>query len=143
MKRITLIAGAFMLVLVATVTMAQTTSTPKEKKSTVPQMTAASTASGEHKLQLTKDDIIAMQKALSKAGYLKGKAGGTIDPATTAALREYQKSMKLEVTGWPDAPTLTKLGVPYKPAMMNQQNDGAQHQANKMTEKKDSSQKPR
>ena len=51
-----------------------------------------------------------MQKALTKAGF-KLKADGIIGKKTRLALRKYQKSKKLKVTGKPDPATLKALGL--------------------------------
>lgn len=64
-------------------------------------------------LNLNKDETMALQNALIKAGDYKGVANGKLDKATQAALRQYQTTNKLKVTGWPDRETLDKLGVQY------------------------------
>lgn len=74
---------------------------------------------------LSKNDTIAVQNALAKAGVFKGKADGAWGTETTNALKEYQKSNSLKVTGTPDKDTLAKLGVtlsapaPAAPAVSN------------------------
>lgn len=66
----------------------------------------------EH-LKLNKEEIIALQNALTKDGFYKGTANGIIDTATKQALRDYQKANQLKITGEPNKATLDKLGVAY------------------------------
>ncbi|HIJ55853.1 MAG TPA: peptidoglycan-binding protein [Deltaproteobacteria bacterium] len=58
--------------------------------------------------------IKAVQAALIKAGF-KLQADGLMGPKTRAALKKYQKTQGLKVTGKPDKDTLTKLGVLISP----------------------------
>lgn len=129
MKHFTSIACAAVLMLsFAAVGLAQQTTTPMEKKQTT------APAKTEHKamtattapLKLTKDEIIALQNALTNAKVYKGKASGILDPATKRAVRQYQQDNKLKVTGAPNKETLDKLGVAYatphaKPAVPKKQ----------------------
>jgi hypothetical protein len=55
-----------------------------------------------------KATLIALQEALIKKGFLKGKADGTIDGKSQKALRAFQKAEKLKETGFPDAGTLLR-----------------------------------
>ena len=60
---------------------------------------------------LSKNDTMAVQNALAKAGVYKGKADGAWGAETSSALKEYQKTNGLKVTGMADHDTLAKLGV--------------------------------
>ena len=51
------------------------------------------------------------QESLHNKGYYSGNVDGIMGPQTRAALREYQKVEKLEVTGRLDTKTAGKLGV--------------------------------
>ena len=52
-----------------------------------------------------------MQNRLIKTGYFNGVPGGFFGPATSAALKVYQKAKGLTETGILDAPTRAKLNV--------------------------------
>jgi hyperosmotically inducible protein len=54
---------------------------------------------------------MAMQQALKDKGFDPGPMDGIVGPRTTAALREYQKSEKLAMTGKMDRDTAAKLGM--------------------------------
>ncbi len=55
--------------------------------------------------------IMAMQQALKDKGFDPGPIDGTLGPRTTSALKEYQKSENLTMTGKMDHDTAAKLGV--------------------------------
>jgi len=57
------------------------------------------------------DRVRAMQEALKTKGFDPGPIDGVHGPQTTQAVRDYQKSENLTVTGRGDAATLEKLGV--------------------------------
>ena len=60
---------------------------------------------------LGKDEIVAAQNALKKAGFFPGEVTGKIDDETVKAVRNYQLGNRLAVTGILDEPTLKKLMV--------------------------------
>jgi len=60
---------------------------------------------------LNKEDIENVQKSLIDKGCHPGNVDGVMGPRTRAAIRQYQKSEKLPVTGRLDADTAGKLGV--------------------------------
>lgn len=51
------------------------------------------------------------QEMLHAKGFYKGKVDGIMGPHTRTAIREYQRSEKLPVTGRLDAKTASKMGV--------------------------------
>lgn len=55
--------------------------------------------------------VMPMQQALKDKGFDPGPIDGTLGPRTTAALKEYQKSENLTITGKMDRDTAAKLGV--------------------------------
>lgn len=55
--------------------------------------------------------VSAAQRRLKRKGFYKGEVDGRMGPETHAALREYQKSSNLNVTGRLDERTLSGLGV--------------------------------
>jgi peptidoglycan hydrolase-like protein with peptidoglycan-binding domain len=116
MKRITSITFTAVLILsFAVMGLAQQPTKSMEKQQTpAPAKTEhkAMMATAEH-LKLTKDEMIALQNALSNAKVYKGKASGILDAATKRALRQYQQDNKLKMTGEPNEETLSKLGVSY------------------------------
>jgi len=50
-----------------------------------------------------------VQKALASKGLYKGKISGDYDQATIAAMKDFQGSVKLKPTGFPDQLTLWRL----------------------------------
>jgi peptidoglycan hydrolase-like protein with peptidoglycan-binding domain len=59
----------------------------------------------------TKDQILAAQQLLKSQNLLSGEATGKLDDATRAALRKYQESNGLKVTGTLNRLTLEKMGI--------------------------------
>ncbi len=57
------------------------------------------------------DDIKKLQESLRDKGHYSGQVDGVLGPQTRAAIRRYQKSENLPVTGRLDAQTAGKLGV--------------------------------
>lgn len=55
--------------------------------------------------------VMAMQQALKDKGFDPGPIDDTLGPRTTSALKEYQKSENLTMTGRMDHDTAAKLGV--------------------------------
>lgn len=62
-------------------------------------------ASGSHA------QVMAFQQALKDKGFDPGPIDGTVGPRTTAAVRAYQKTEHLTMTGEMNADTAAKLGV--------------------------------
>jgi hyperosmotically inducible protein len=54
---------------------------------------------------------MATQHALKEKGFDPGPMDGIVGPRTVSALKEYQKSEKLTITGRIDRETVTKLGI--------------------------------
>ena len=65
-------------------------------------------AAGQH---LSKDKVKAIQEALKNKGFDPGGADGVIGQKTNQAIREFQKSNNLPVTGRIDEKTASALGV--------------------------------
>jgi peptidoglycan hydrolase-like protein with peptidoglycan-binding domain len=59
----------------------------------------------------SKDKVKAIQEALKGKGFDPGAADGVVGPRTGQALREFQKSQNLQVTGRLDDKTVSALGV--------------------------------
>ena len=59
---------------------------------------------------LTKDDRIALQRRLTQRGFDTGGSDGVIGPNTQQAIRDYQSSRGLPVTGAPSPALLRSLG---------------------------------
>jgi len=55
--------------------------------------------------------ISAAQRSLRHKGFYKGRIDGSMGPETHAAIREYQRNSRLNVTGQLDEATLNSLGV--------------------------------
>jgi len=66
--------------------------------------------------QTKRDDVMAMQRALTDKGYHPGPVDGRMGPRTKAALMDYQRKEGLTPSGKWDEPTATKLGVPMASA---------------------------
>jgi hypothetical protein len=65
----------------------------------------------ERKVLSRNDNVKKAQEALRDKGYDPGPIDGALGPQTKAALRKYQKSENLPVTGRLDVDTAAKLGV--------------------------------
>lgn len=59
-------------------------------------------------------EVRAMQEALKDRGYDPGPVDGVMGPRTASALRDYQKTENLRVTGQLDAETVSSLKAPAK-----------------------------
>lgn len=59
---------------------------------------------------LTKADRVALQEGLTEAGFDTGGADGVVGPRTEAAIRDYQRSRGLPVTGVPSMALVQALG---------------------------------
>jgi photosystem II stability/assembly factor-like uncharacterized protein len=57
------------------------------------------------------DSMLRVQEALNTAGYHLGEPDGKAGPATTAALKKFQRDRHLPITGKLDAITLAALGI--------------------------------
>jgi peptidoglycan hydrolase-like protein with peptidoglycan-binding domain len=79
-------------------TMKSNASAPAAKQSTM-----------AHHAKWTKTQIKEAQEGLKKAGYYKGDTTGVFNADTRKALKEYQKSNKLPVTGKLSEDVLAKL----------------------------------
>jgi peptidoglycan hydrolase-like protein with peptidoglycan-binding domain len=55
--------------------------------------------------------MMAMQRALKDKGFDPGPMDGIAGPRTASALKEYQKSENLAMTGKMDRDTAAKLGI--------------------------------
>lgn len=58
-----------------------------------------------------KTNIESAQKDLQSKGYYHGQVDGLMGPATQTAIRQFQKTQNIPVTGRLDAETASKLGV--------------------------------
>ena len=61
--------------------------------------------------QLSNDKVKEIQEALKSKGFDPGTADGVIGPKTSQAIRSFQKSENLQVTGRIDEKTAKALGV--------------------------------
>lgn len=57
------------------------------------------------------EDVMAVQAALNRKGFSPGQIDGIYGPLTTSAVREFQTSAALPVTGNVDAATYSALGI--------------------------------
>ena len=64
---------------------------------------------GYHHAKWTKEQVIQAQQGLTKAGFYKGQANGKFDKQTRNAIKAYQKSNKMPVTGRLSDSLLTRL----------------------------------
>jgi peptidoglycan hydrolase-like protein with peptidoglycan-binding domain len=60
---------------------------------------------------VTREDAKSAQESLKAKGLYDGEVDGVMGPKTRRALREYQKSEGLAVTGRLDTPMVEKIGV--------------------------------
>ena len=106
----TLAATAAVLMMASGAALAQGSapaSTPAPAKQATP---AATTKAATHHTW-TKDQIKSAQEGLAKGGYYKGKVTGTMDKATTNALKAWQKANKMPVNGHLNEEQLQKLSA--------------------------------
>ena len=118
-RKLALAAGVLFAVVSAGTLTAQTAAPNKASSSGTMQHAPASLpkrqdsttvrASKTQHVVWTKDQIKEAQEGLSKAGFYKGKATGTLSRSTRKAIRAYQKANKLPVTGRLDNDLLTRL----------------------------------
>ncbi|GEM_PF-6505158 len=119
MKRAVLFVMVLILVLgIATLVLTQ----QKTKRGTIQPTAApasldtkaqANTPKSAQRLRLTKNEIMALQKALARSGYYKSTVDGILGPMSNHALQLYQRDYSLTITGEPNAETLKSLGVSY------------------------------
>lgn len=64
---------------------------------------------GDRKIAHYVEVLKRIQKVLASKGLYKGKITGNYDQATTAAMKNFQESVKLKPTGFPDQLTLWRL----------------------------------
>jgi murein L,D-transpeptidase YcbB/YkuD len=69
------------------------------------------TRSGANVAPVRAATLAAMQAKLQQLAYFKGKANGSFDPQTEAALKAFQKDQKLPETGIADWVTVVRLLV--------------------------------
>jgi peptidoglycan hydrolase-like protein with peptidoglycan-binding domain len=77
---------------------------------TIPERVERPSA-GDKGMVVSSDDIKKAKEALKAKGLNPGPIDGTLDTKTQRALRDFQKTNKLPVTGVLDAQTAEKLGV--------------------------------
>ncbi|HEY3460850.1 MAG TPA: peptidoglycan-binding domain-containing protein, partial [Casimicrobiaceae bacterium] len=68
-------------------------------------------ASGNSMQSQDRDTVREAQRALNDKGFSAGAVDGIMGPHTEQALRDFQQSQGIGVTGSLDAPTLSALGV--------------------------------
>lgn len=76
-----------------------------------PDNAPTANVSQEKPLVLQPNDVKHLQGNLRDKGYYDGQVDGILGPRTRAAIRQYQKTENLPVTGRVDAQTAGKLGV--------------------------------
>lgn len=64
---------------------------------------------GERKASLYVEVLKRIQKKLFSAGFYKGEIDGIYSPSTIEAMKEFQRSVKYNPTGFPDQMTLWRL----------------------------------
>jgi peptidoglycan hydrolase-like protein with peptidoglycan-binding domain len=64
---------------------------------------------------IPRERVVAIQKALIERNFLKGSPTGVYDRATIDAMKAFQASQTLEVTGYPTAGAIHRLGLPPGP----------------------------
>ena len=88
---------------------------PKAAATTTKQIAAGSQDSAGPKrpapFQATKEQITALQSALTKAKFFTGEANGERSDALKAAVTKYQEANGLKATGGINAATLQKAGI--------------------------------
>ena len=72
---------------------------------------ATNTAVRSRKVNIDSERVIQIQQALAKRGLYAGETTGVYDEATIDAMRRFQISNKIAVTGYPTAHSLKRLGL--------------------------------
>jgi peptidoglycan hydrolase-like protein with peptidoglycan-binding domain len=83
--------------------------TPKRQDSTSVGATASASSTKVHHAAWTRQQVQEAQQGLGKAGFYKGTPNGKLDRQTRKAIRAYQKSNKLPVTGRLNNDLLSRL----------------------------------
>ena len=60
-------------------------------------------------VDMTADEVVALEEKLAELGYMAGETDGVFDADTRSALESFQQANGLEVTGEADATTLQRL----------------------------------
>jgi peptidoglycan hydrolase-like protein with peptidoglycan-binding domain len=123
-RKLALVAGALFTVVSAGALHAQASTTTKPSSSSMQHTTSPTTAKSQHQdttsakatskmsarhATWTKEQVTEAQQGLAKDGFYKGKPNGTYDRKTRNAIKAYQKSNKLPVTGHLSDSLLTRL----------------------------------
>lgn len=66
---------------------------------------------GAGAVSLDAHGVMALQTALTSAGYYRGPIHGDLDAGTSAAIKSFQRGNNLDVSGAADAYTLDRLGI--------------------------------
>ena len=74
---------------------------------------AVATACGFSTLKLSKDDLKAIQSLLNNAGFDAGTPDGSWGNGSKQAMRAFQESESINVTGAPDEASLRALGIEF------------------------------
>lgn len=74
---------------------------------------AVAAACGFSTLRLSKDDLKAIQSLLNNAGFDAGTPDGAWGSDSKRAMRAFQESKGLEITGAPDEASLRALGIEF------------------------------
>jgi peptidoglycan hydrolase-like protein with peptidoglycan-binding domain len=122
-RKLALVAGALFTVVSAGALHAQA-STTKPSTSSMQHTTSPTTAKSKGQdstsakatpktaarhAAWTKEQVTQAQQGLEKAGFYKGKPSGVYDRKTRSAIKAYQKSNKMPVTGRLSDSLLTRL----------------------------------
>jgi len=89
-----------------------TAAASEKSTSTTVKATTGSTAKRPAPFQATKDQIIALQKALTGAKLYAGATDGERSEALKDSIKKYQQANELKVTGTINAATIEKMGIP-------------------------------
>lgn len=84
-----------------------------DMRGSVKAVEAVAAACGFSTLDLSKDDLKAIQSLLNNAGFDAGTPDGAWGNGSKRAMRAFQESKGLRVTGAPDAASLRALGIEF------------------------------
>ncbi len=74
---------------------------------------AVAAACGFSTLKLSKDDLKAIQSLLNNAGFDAGTPDGAWGNGSKRAMRAFQETQGLKMTGAPDEASLRALGIEF------------------------------
>ncbi|MGH9833632.1 MAG: peptidoglycan-binding domain-containing protein [Blastocatellia bacterium] len=87
------------------------TSAPRSQTAPNSAEAALAATAPRKRVKIESSRVLQIQQALSQRGFYGGEMTGVYDEATVDAMRRFQASQKISVTGYPTAHALKRLGL--------------------------------